>query len=262
MVVGGWSPYLRYKGCLSHPGTKDVDILLSDAAAEFGIRKIIDIFLSNGYLVSAKHDFQLLKSVEVDGRNLVFNIDLLHPSETQRNPELFVDQFDLKIYENDLDEIKFVRSMVLPSSKILFKNEFNSQFKVVSPATENSVNIPLITEAGCILSKCESVSLAKRKRDAFDIYLSLTNIGQADFVKALQPYADIDGVAAMLTSLRNFLCEPVENCGSTLEFDSRVLRYTKDAILPCLPSAFVLEAINAVGYSSDRVSRSDPERLR
>jgi hypothetical protein len=127
-------------------------------------------------LVSAKHDFQLLKPISVEGRELVFNVDLLHPSETHRNPELLVDHLDLHIKESDFGDNKFVKSMVLPSSQILFEKDFFDSLIVNCPISNAYATIPLINECGCILSKCESVKLEKRKRDAFDIYLSVCNI--------------------------------------------------------------------------------------
>lgn len=246
VVVGGWSPYLRYKGPLQHPGTKDVDILFSDATVEGGISQIIELFLKNGFLVSAKHDFQLLKPISVEGRELVFNVDLLHPSETHKNPELLVDHLDLHINESDLGDKKFVKSVVLPSSQILFEKGFFGPLNVQCPITSVSATVPLITECGCILSKCESVKLEKRKRDAFDIYLSLCSVGTEDFAKALRPYAKLAGVASMLDALREYIKKKVVESEPMLDFDYRVYRYAKDFQVPSSPAALVAKALDAL----------------
>ena len=246
VIVGGWSPYLRNNTTHAHPGTKDVDVLFSDAHARGGISAIVDSFLDRGFLVSAKHDFQLLKEVEVSGKKLVFNIDLLHPSETIDNPELFVDHFDLGIKESDFGDDKLVRSIVLPSSQLLFKRGMWSAMPVTCQLTGRTLDVPLITEAGCLLSKCGSVGLAKRKRDAFDIFLSVKSAGVVRIAETIRPYAHINGVRELLTSLRKFLAEPCCVDGSFLEFDTRVLRYAREASDEGLPSGLVLNVLDAI----------------
>ena len=200
VIVGGWSPYLLNTSKHVHPGTKDVDVLFSDDSARGGLGQHIEVLLKNGFMPSAKHDFQLLKPIEVAGQKLVFNIDLLHPSETIKNPELLVNQLDLHILDSEIGASKAIRSIVLPSSKILFEAGFREEFATVSPLTSKSARIPLISSAGSILSKCESVSSSKRKRDSFDIYISLLSSGIENTAKAIAPYKSLDGVNHMAVS--------------------------------------------------------------
>lgn len=120
LVVGGWSPYLLNKTSIKHPGTKDVDILFQDATIEYGIKEIFQEFLAAGFMVSAKHDFQLLKVIEVNNQQLVFNVDFLHPSETSKSPKLFVDQLTLGVLERPFGPEKANKSIALPSSKNVF----------------------------------------------------------------------------------------------------------------------------------------------
>lgn len=246
VIVGGWSPYLRNSTKYRHPGTKDVDVLFSDAHARGGIRKVVEMFLSRGFLVSAKHDFQLLKPIEVEGRELAFNVDLLHPSETIANPELLVDHLNLNICEDDLGQDKAVRSVVLPSSRILFESGMSSLYEVVCPITGNKESIQLISEAGCVLSKCKSVHLEKRKRDSFDIFVALESSTPELFAAALRPYAHIEGVKDMLGSLREFLSVQVHPRNPYLEFDLRVRKYAKDMCREVSPATTVLAALDAV----------------
>jgi hypothetical protein len=176
IVIGGWCPYLRYKG--SHPGTRDVDVLFADADKKFFLESAVKNFLDDGYLLSAKHDFQLLKQFKIGKQEYVFNIDLLHPSMTRENPELFVDHFVLDICDNQEYEIKKkALSFVLPSSRILFERQFYNIVDVRGVdfnGDNKAIKFPLLDEEGFMLSKVDSVKSAKRVRDSFDIYLIIT----------------------------------------------------------------------------------------
>ena len=102
VIIGGWCPYLRNRcSDIIHPGTKDVDILFKDGDIEHSLKPVVESFLNKGYILSAKHKFQLLRIYEIDGHNLVYNIDILHPSETKDAPEMFVDHFEFDFCENE-----------------------------------------------------------------------------------------------------------------------------------------------------------------
>ena len=100
VVVGGWSPFLRNKTSYSHPGTKDVDILFNDGDVVGKIDKAVESLLSKGFVISAKHDFQLFKKLHVQGKDVIYHVDLLHPQESSNSPELMVDHFDLGLSED------------------------------------------------------------------------------------------------------------------------------------------------------------------
>jgi len=90
VIVGGWVPYLRtVHETLRHPGTKDVDVLLNDDKQL--LQLAVKSLLGAGYVLSAKHPFQLLRTLKVkegDGdREFVFNVDLMHPAEGAANPD-------------------------------------------------------------------------------------------------------------------------------------------------------------------------------
>lgn len=245
VVVGGWSPYLLNTTEYRHPGTKDVDILFSDGAARLGLERYVDLLLREGFMPSAKHDFQLLKPIEVNSHELVFNVDLLHPSESLKNPELFTDHLDLHIKDGDLEKTKFVRSIALPSSNILFLEGFSQAVEVVAPLTGNSAVVPLISPAGVILSKCESVHLVKRPRDSFDIYIALMSGGSSNIIQAISPYKHLDGVRHMLDSLNSFVAKKSAISVDFFEFDVRVRRYVKQTIDP-LPTIAVGQFLAAI----------------
>jgi len=188
LIVGGWSSYLRNKTDLVHPGTKDVDIVFTDGDIKGKLAKTVEAFLEHGFLISAKHDFQMFKELNVKGKRVVYHIDLLHPQETQNNPELMVDHFDLGLNENDIsDEPKIQKSIVLPSSKFLFDG-FYTNFDFNHRACNGEirrVSLPLIDESGLIFSKCKSAQASKRPRDSFDVFLALSQPNINDTVEKL-----------------------------------------------------------------------------
>lgn len=177
-VVGGWSPYIRNAAPIPHPGTKDVDLLFKKGAKSGELSGVIHAFLDAGYLVSAKHQFQLLRRLNVNGKPLIFNVDFLHPLETTQAAELMVDHMDLDVLEcREREEGLRMKSIALPASDFVFDGHVvNAVVSAVDPTTgnEEDVNVPLIDEVGVFITKFQSVMQPKRPRDAFDIFVSLT----------------------------------------------------------------------------------------
>ncbi len=91
VVVGGWAPYLRNSSPIAHPGTYDVDVLFLKGRTPGYLADVVKAFICGGYLPSAKHRFQLLRELRVGATSLVFNVDLLHPSESEHPSVEFVD---------------------------------------------------------------------------------------------------------------------------------------------------------------------------
>lgn len=212
LIVGGWSPYLRNKTNFTHPGTKDVDILFNDGDVKGKISCAIESLLENDFLISAKHDFQLFKIINVQGKDVIYHVDLLHPQETQNNPEIMVDHFDLGLNESyDFAEIKRAKSIALPSSKFLF-NGFHANESFKHEMTDGSikeVSIPLINEAGLIFSKSKSAQIQKRPRDSYDIFLALKQLNVADTVSQLRLSSKkYSAVRESLESLSNYIDNP------------------------------------------------------
>jgi len=177
IIIGGWSPFLLNSNeKFKHPGTKDVDILFKDGTNQGELKHVILLFLENNFLLSAKHDFQLLKEIKIQGKSFVYNIDLLHPSESISNPELFVDHLEFDIPIDKYRSHNFMqRSIALPESNILF-NGYSEKIHV----GEINSDITLMNETGCLITKSSSVKVKKRPRDSYDIFLAINNCRDYD----------------------------------------------------------------------------------
>lgn len=232
LIVGGWAPFLRNTTSHVHPGTKDIDVLFSDGGVRKKLCDVIQGLLAKGYKASAKHDFQLLRSVKVQDHELIFNIDLLHPSESVRNPDMMVDHFDLGITDRELAESKAVKSIVLPSSALLFRDGFWTQYEFNGfdlDGTPSTVPLPLLGLAGSILSKAESVSAKKRPRDAFDIFLAIESDVHSEIPCLLRQYKHIEGVRELLDKLLEFLAQPPSDRDQPFnQFDLNVFQYLRE----------------------------------
>jgi hypothetical protein len=176
-VCGGWSPYLRNSGKIPHPGTKDVDLLFSQATEVGALREVLRAFLEAGYLPSAKHEFQLLRLLKVDKQNFVFNVDFLHPTEPGNTAPLFVDHLDIT---TSTGEPVFIlakgKSISLPDSQIVFEGDLaaSEELNYTTAAGEPALlTLPLLDEVGLLVTKSKSCSSSKRHRDLFDIYLAI-----------------------------------------------------------------------------------------
>ena len=177
IVVGGWSPYLLNSSPISHPGTRDVDILFEKAYNKHSLGPIINELLQQGFILSAKHDFQLFKVYNVQGHEMIYNLDLLHPYETQNPTEIYVEHIDLGIPANDyIGKTLTIKSIALPSSQALFKFKIfdHIDFEATNSSGETThATIPIMTEVGTLITKSVSVHTPKRLRDGFDIFLAI-----------------------------------------------------------------------------------------
>ncbi len=177
IIVGGWSPYLLNSKPIPHPGTKDVDVLFDGAYEKGRLGDIILKFLKNNYVLSAKHDFQLFKKIKVAGQDFIYNVDLLHPLETIKPKDIYVEHIDLNIPADKYQSRTFkMKSIALPSSQSLFDSNVISKYKLeITTVTGQSISeeIPLMGELGTLITKSQSVSVPKRYRDSFDIYLTI-----------------------------------------------------------------------------------------
>ncbi len=231
VIAGGWVPYLRsVHPRFQHQGTKDVDVLLDDDREL--LKPAVHALLNAGYLLSAKHSFQLLRILnvrDIDGgqvHELAFNVDLMHPAKARQTPEMFADIMEININQAYDPGKVHVQSIVFPSSKIIFDERMWEEVELAatSPAGEsNTSNVPLLTPAAFILSKCDSVRNKKRERDAFDIYFVLTGQRGEETIRALRSFAEqFPQVDRQLGLLHAFLRERAG------VFDENVARYTND----------------------------------
>ncbi len=181
-ICGGWSTVLRNDKKSKHPGTRDVDLLFSKGATPGALRDAVKKFLDRDFIVSAKHDFQVLRVLSVLDQNLVphdfvFNVDFLHPSETLKDPTLFSKHLELSVPIDDLGRQKVIlKSICLPSAAILFDAGLieKEQVKAMTPdGRSRSLVLPVINEVGLLITKAKSCISPKRPRDIFDIYLAI-----------------------------------------------------------------------------------------
>lgn len=178
VVAGGWVPLLLEPKhpSLVHPGTRDVDVLMIDDLQ--AVQSAAEALLLNRFRPSAKHEFQMLRDARVGSRDFVFNIDLMHPYEASDTPVMFNDIFDLGVNDAyDSRGSRYAKSIAFRSAEIVYQENL---FDVLSiegvdlDERECSLDIPLLSASAFLLSKCESASVPKRTRDAFDIYYLLS----------------------------------------------------------------------------------------
>lgn len=236
VVAGGWvpiilgSPHPR----LNHPGTRDVDVLLlDDQSSPLAAARVL---LEAGFRPSAKHEFQLLRNARVEDvhggdRTFVFNIDLMHPKESALRSDMFADILDLGVRDDyDPRGSRYVKSIAFASAAIVSEQRLFERFPVNGTdfdGDSRNVEVPLLNLAALVLSKCESVSVAKRTRDAFDIYFALTGPKGAEAATELRDLAHrFPDVNNHLGKLRSALRD------SQSKFDYNVAIHARSHALP------------------------------
>jgi hypothetical protein len=183
IIVGGWTTFLLNSSDICHPGTKDVDILFDKGYEKGSLKKVIEALLENGFILSAKHDFQLFKEIQVASHRLIYNVDLLHPLETVNPKEIYVEQVDLGIPADKYQSATFkMKSIVLPSSQALFDLNLVTPYQLSLSTGKGAIHVqvPLMSELGTLITKSQSVKQPKRFRDAFDIFLTVHQSADID----------------------------------------------------------------------------------
>lgn len=175
LIVGGWSPFLLNQAKFHHPGTKDVDVLFKSGTEKGKLKEVIETFLANDFIQSAKHPFQLLKTYEINSHKFMYNVDLLHPDNQEEKPEMYVDHIDFPVKESKYMKIDYSgKTIILPQSDLFFSDFSFSHEQTfnLTDGTKKEIKFNLLDEAGLILSKTKSVYNPKRTRDAYDIFLA------------------------------------------------------------------------------------------
>ena len=176
LIVGGWSPFLFNSNGINHPGTKDVDVLFKKGFEENQLKEVIEIFLKNGFYQSAKHNFQLLREIEIKGYKFIYNMDLLHPDNQEKKSEMFVDHIDFPVKESEITMVNYKsKTILLPKSDLFFTDFYDiytDSFDLLNGEAKQ-ISFKLLDEAGIILSKLKSAFNEKRTRDAYDIFLAI-----------------------------------------------------------------------------------------
>lgn len=225
-VAGGWVPLLiePQHPDLVHPGTRDVDVLMIDELS--AVQAATLALLSNRFRPSAKHEFQLLRDASVGEREFVFNIDLMHPFEAADTPVMFNDIFDLGVDdEYDPRGSRFAKSIGFRSAAIVYEENLFSTVSVEGVDLDGDHvghKIPILNSTAFILSKCESVSVPKRTRDAFDIFYVISGTNGAKHAAELRALAKrFAQVDEQVEHLRRFLRD------SPYKFDKNVSLHAK-----------------------------------
>ncbi len=233
IVIGGWCPALRNTTALVHPGTLDVDLLFRESYISGAINDVIGHFFALGFVPSAKHPFQLMRVLNIKGKDFVFHIDLLHPKmlTEEKTNGMFVDHLELDVpLTNEETEFKKMKSVVLPNSEILFQKTMFSKESI------DGVPFNLVSFDGMFATKMDSCQKPKRERDAFDIYLGF--LGENIAVTEIRKIANDDSrIEASLNKFTNYL----KKNGS--EFDQNVNRYADTS--SSSPAEFILRQLDA-----------------
>jgi hypothetical protein len=218
IVIGGWCPVLRNTSRYKHPGTLDVDILFRQAHRPGELDNVILEFIRSGYIPSAKHPFQLLKRQEINGKDLIYNVDLLHPAmtETMDYAGMFVDHLELDIpLDREEKKLKTMVSVVLPNSDVLFKHAMYDNHCIAN------LSFNLVDFTGMFLTKVDSCQKPKRERDSFDIFIAFSNDGvDVDKIRILGK--EDKRIERSLSKFRRFLQKEGD------EFDDRVSHFCDD----------------------------------
>jgi hypothetical protein len=210
VIAGGWVPLLIEPNHphLVHPGTRDVDVLMIDELA--AVQKAAAALMNAAFRPSAKHEFQLLRDAQVGAREFVFNVDLMHPYEANHTPEMFSDIFDLGVDDAyDPRGSRFAKSIAFRSAAIVYEQNLFTRVAVRGVDLDGRPcvrEVPLLTAPAFLLSKCESVTVPKRTRDAFDIYYILSSdSGPKHAADLLELASNFPQVNEQLAHLRDFL---------------------------------------------------------
>lgn len=237
IVIGGWCPYLRNTTSFSHFGTLDVDLLFKDSYFNSGIKNVMEGFLDAGFIPSAKHPFQLLKSQKIQGKDFIYNVDFLHPNMIIEDEMvgMFVDHldFDIPISDNENnEEVKAMMSIVLPNSTILFSENLFSEEII------NSIRFNLINFDGMFITKMDSCQKQKRERDSFDIFIGFSmEDGGIDIHKIHSLAQKDEKIKESLSKFVNYL----KNEKNKEIFDNNVKKFSKN--LTSSPSNLILQKI-------------------
>jgi imidazolonepropionase-like amidohydrolase len=104
-----------------------VDVLFNDDRG--AIKSAVELLLAGGFVLSAKHEFQLLKALQVGPSEFVFNIGLMHPAEASTRPQMFQDIMDLGNPAEKCSSVAlwFTKSTVASSNSACSKNGCSKQ---------------------------------------------------------------------------------------------------------------------------------------
>jgi hypothetical protein len=227
-VVGGWSPLLFHSSKYGHPGTFDVDVLLHEKSLDDGsFDKASDELLTNGYLRAPKNVFQAHRVLNVANEDLVFHIDFLNEREPGNAIELVGGKGRMKsIYTEAMRAVFAYKDYRFHPSY--------SRIRFPSPET-------------FIVTKAAAAVVKKRKRDAFDIFVTIQD-QDADALR--KRWSDLCNRDGLFSNANDALYEAVHN-GDAIEKISAVLQDMQTAGLLKVPLPREYEIVSAFAFLID-----------
>ena len=176
-VVGGWAPFLFHRERYGHPGTYDVDVLLDSASLENGtFEQATEAMLSAGYMRAAKNNFQAHRIVRVRDEEMIFHVDFLNESAPGNTIDLVSGKGRL-------------RSIYTPAMEAVFTY---ANFRKVSDPGMSHIRFP--SPETFIASKAAATSVAKRTRDAFDVFVTVADQPPEVFAERWRSLVKRDGL--------------------------------------------------------------------
>ncbi len=174
-VVGGWSPFLFHSSKYGHPGTFDVDILLHERSLDDGsFDKASEALLTNGYLRAPKNVYQAHRVLNVANEELVFHIDFLN----ERDPGNAIELVGVK---------GRMKSIYTEAMRAVFKYEGYRFHHAYSGIRFPSPETFIVTKAAAAVVK-------KRKRDAFDIFVTVQDQVAVELKRRWNDLCNCDGL--------------------------------------------------------------------
>lgn len=174
-VVGGWSPFLFHSTRYGHPGTFDVDILLQPHSLDNGsFDQATESLLTDGYLRAPKNIYQAHRVLQVAGEDLVFHVDFLNERDPGNALELVGGTGRMK-------------SIYTEAMQAVFRYE-NYRSHVDFPG----VRFP--SPETFVVTKAAAAIVKKRRRDAFDVFVTLKDQDADKFGASWRELSDRDGL--------------------------------------------------------------------
>jgi len=175
VIVGGWSPFLFHSKKYGHPGTFDVDVLLHSKSLDDGtFDRASEELMQSGYLRAAKNPFQAHRILRVGAEDFVFYVDFLN----EREPR---------------DELEFVGGN--GRMKSIYTQSMQAVFRYENYRTlPNYPGLRFPSPETFVVTKAAAARVAKRGRDAFDVFVTVQDQDKIKFSELWQKLVEQDGL--------------------------------------------------------------------
>lgn len=180
VVVGGWVTWFFHGSKYDHPGTFDVDVLLQpESLADGTFDAAADAMLSDGYLRAAKNRYQIHRVLRVNKEPMIFHADFLNENGSP-------DDLDVAVGKGRM------QSIYTPAMKLVLRY---GDFRKLSPQDWPGLSMVLFPSIETfIATKAAAALVKKRRRDAFDIFVSLDSAGAKEIGERWKGLETKDGM--------------------------------------------------------------------